>query len=116
MEKQIHRFTEVQRMLAAGGSALIITSDEEMEALEADPGLQLQAFGRSMVELAEQAQGQDHALINVAYDFFFGGEKRNYFPTSPQCIRTFKALHDVAREHGIGFGASVLSPLDLGPG
>jgi len=116
MEKQIHQLTEVQRMLAAGGGALIITSDEEIEALEADPGLQLRAFGRSMVELAEQAQGRDHALINVAYDFFFGGEERNYFPTSPQCIRTFKALHDVAREHGIGYGASVLSPLDLGPG
>ncbi len=116
MEKQIHRLTEVQRMLATAGGALIITSDEEMEALEDDPGLELRAFGRSMVEMANEAQGRDHALINVAYDFFFGGEERKYFPTSPQCIRTFKALHDVARERGVGFGASVLSPLDLGPG
>jgi hypothetical protein len=116
MQKQIHRLTEVQRMLAAGGGSLIITSDEEMEALEDNPGLELRAFGRSMAELADTAQDHDHALINVAYDFFFGGEERNYFPTSPQCIRTFRALHDVARERGVGFGASVLSPLDLGPG
>ncbi|MGC9361178.1 MAG: hypothetical protein ACP5G7_12550, partial [Anaerolineae bacterium] len=65
MQKQIHRLTEVQRMLAAAGGALIITSDEEMEALEDDPALELRAFGRSMVELADDVWGRDHALINV---------------------------------------------------
>jgi len=113
-ERQVLRLYEVQRMMKPQG-ALIITSDEEMEQLERNPAMKARAFGQGMVEIAESLKGIDDALVNVAYDFFFGGDQRRYFPTSPQCIRTFKKLHDVARERGVGFGASVLSPLDLGP-
>ncbi|HOX39303.1 MAG TPA: hypothetical protein PL033_15080 [Candidatus Brocadiia bacterium] len=111
---EVVKMTNAQKMMRPHG-AIIITSDEEMERLEKDPAMTVKAFGSSMEKQAEQFEGYDYALINVAYDFFFGGKVRNYFPTSPQCIRAFKALHDVARRRGVGFGASVLSPLDLGP-
>ncbi len=114
MEQQIVKLSNIQRMLRPG-NALIITSDEEMEKLEHDPNMKGRAFGVGFEDMAKQLQGFDGALINVAYDFFFGGDKREYFPTSPQCIRTFKTLHDAGRKYGVGFGASVLSPLDLGP-
>jgi len=114
MERQIIKLSNIQRMLRPN-NALIITSDEEMEKLEHDPNMKVRAFGVGFDDIAKQLQGFDGALINVAYDFFFGGNKREYFPTSPQCMRTFKALHDVSRKYGVGFGASVLSQLDLGP-
>ena len=114
VEQQVYKLSEVQRLLRPAGG-LIITSDEEMTKLETDPNMQVKAFGTRFEDLARSLAGYDGALVNVAYDFFFGGDKREFFPTSPQCIRTFKALHDVARKHGVGFGASVLSPLDLGP-
>ncbi|MBI3910621.1 MAG: hypothetical protein HY320_06780 [Armatimonadetes bacterium] len=114
MERQIEVLSEVQQMLSPHG-VLIITSDAEMEQLERDPNMKVRAFDSRFVDLAKSLAGQDGALIDVAYDFFFGGDRREYFPTSPQVIRTFKALHDAARACGIGFGASVLSPLDLGP-
>jgi len=114
VERQVLKLSEVQMMMRPA-PALIITSDEEMEKLEREPNAKCKAFGTGMEDMAKQVEGNDGALINVAYDFFFGGNKREYFPTSPQCIRAFKALHDAARKHGVGFGASVLSPLDLGP-
>ncbi len=114
MERRIYHLSEVQRMLRPHG-ALIITSDEEMKAVGDDPGLTLRAFDRSATEAVELLSRYEGAWVDVAYDFFFGGEYREYFPTSPECVRAFKAIHDVARERGVGFGASVLSPLDLGP-
>ena len=114
VERQIITLSNIQR-LQRPGAGLIITSDEEMEKLEHDPNMKVRAFDSRFEDMAKSLESKDGALINVAYDFFFGGDKREHFPTSPQCIRTFKALHDVARKHGVGFGASVLSPLDLGP-
>lgn len=114
VERQVIKLSNIDLMQKPSG-ALIITSDTEMEQLEKDPNMKVRAFDGRFEDMAESLQGRDGALINVAYDFFFGGDKRDYFPTSPQCIRTLKALHDVARKHGVGFGASVLSPLDLGP-
>ncbi|MHB9031879.1 MAG: hypothetical protein ACYC6L_02405 [Anaerolineae bacterium] len=112
--QQVYRLSEVQRLLRPQ-PALIITSDDEMRALGENPLMQVRAFEGKFGELVESAKPSDGALINVAYDFFFGGNVRELFPTSPECIRAFKALHDVARAGGVGFGASVLSPLDLGP-
>lgn len=112
--KQVYHLSEVQRLLRPQ-PALIITSDDEMRALGSDPLMQVRAFDGKFGDLVEHVKGSDGALINVAYDFFFGGKVREYFPTSPECVAAFKALHDVARDGGVGFGASVLSPLDLGP-
>jgi hypothetical protein len=114
VERQIITLSNIQR-LQRPGAGLIITSDEEMEKLEHDPNMKVRAFDSRFEDMAKSLESKDGALINVAYDFFFGGDKREHSPTGPQCIRTFKALHDVARKHGVGFGASVLSPLDLGP-
>ncbi|MGB9620388.1 MAG: hypothetical protein ACPL7K_08245, partial [Armatimonadota bacterium] len=114
MERLVYNLSEVQRLLRPA-AVLIITSDEEMVRLESEPNMQVKAFGKRFEDAVKSISGYDGALINVAYDFFFGGDKREFFPTSPQCVRTYKSLHDVAREHGVGFGASVLSPLDCGP-
>jgi len=101
-------------MLRPSGT-LIITSDEEMEKLEKDPGMKVRAFDSSFTDICRNLPGKGGAHVDVAYDFFFGGKERKYFPTSDQCIQTFRALHDIAKQHGLGFGASVMSPLDLGP-
>lgn len=113
-ERQIEILSEVQQLLRPR-PALIITSDEEMEKLEKDHNMQVRAFEQRFEDSSKRFQHHEGVHINVCYDFFFGGDKREYFPTSPQSIRTYKVLHDVAKKYGVGFGASVLSPLDLGP-
>jgi len=111
---RILEFPPKFRMLRPTGT-LIITSDEEMERLEKDPGMKVRAFDSSFTDICRNLPGRGGAHVDVAYDFFFGGNERKYFPTSDQCIRTFRVLHSIAEQHGLGFGASVMSPLDLGP-
>ncbi|MCL5283265.1 MAG: hypothetical protein M1330_00925, partial [Armatimonadetes bacterium] len=114
MERRIYKPPLVQQMLQAGG-ALIITSDREMEMLAQTPAARVRAFDGCFADMVGKLSGYDAALAQVAYDFFFGGDRREYFPTSPQCIHAFSQLCSLARQSGVGFGASVLSPLDLGP-
>ena len=114
MERRIYKPSLVQQMLQAGG-ALIVTSDQEMEMLAQNPTARVRAFDGCIADIVEKLSGYDAALAQVAYDFFFGGDRREYFPTSPQCIQAFSQLCGLAQRAGVGFGASVLSPLDLGP-
>jgi len=52
----------------------------------------------------------------VSYDFFFGGTTRNNYPSDETTIKAFKAVRDEAARNGMSFGASILSPLDVGGG
>ncbi len=106
--RRILEFPPKFRMLRPTGT-LIITSDEEMERLEKDPGMKLRAFDSSFTDICRNLPGRGGTQVDVAYDFFFGGNERKYFPTSDQCIRTFRVLHDIAEQQGLGFGASVMS-------
>lgn len=117
VERQVIKLTQRQLMERPAGAfgGLILTSDEEMERMEKDPNMKGRAFGRGWEDMCKDLAGYDQSYINVAYDFFFGGDKREHFPTSGQCIRTFKVMHDIARKYGAGFGASILNPLDVGP-
>lgn len=54
--------------------------------------------------------------MEVSYDFFFGGSTRTNYPSDETTIKAFKVVRDVAKEHGWSFGASILSPLDVGGG
>ena len=55
-------------------------------------------------------------ILQVTYDFFFGGRSRTLFPDSEKTIRAYKVIHDLAKGMGLKFSASVSNPLDLGGG
>jgi len=55
-------------------------------------------------------------ILQVSYDFFFGGRNREYFPDSEKTVQAYKVIHDLAKEYGLKFSASISNPLDLGGG
>ncbi len=67
-----------------------------------------------LVDKVKKAKEAGTEIFTVSYDFFFGGVKRTLFPDSEKTIRAFKIIHDVAKEYGMEFSASVINPLDVG--
>lgn len=70
----------------------------------------------SLLDICREGQKMGAKRIDVSYDFFFGGDKRENYPDSPLTLKAYKVIHDLAREHGMEFCASVVSPLDTGGG
>ena len=59
---------------------------------------------------------QNVEILQVSYDFFFGGSTRLLFPDSEKTVAAYKVIHDLAKEYGLKFSASITNPLDLGGG
>jgi hypothetical protein len=72
--------------------------------------------GDSLRGRIEDARDANAQLLQISYDFFFGGTKRTLFPESEKTVKAYKIIHDLAKENGLGFSASVSNPLDLGEG
>lgn len=70
----------------------------------------------SLVDVCREGQKNGAKRLEVSYDFFFGGSKRENYPDSPVTLDAYKVIHDTARAHGMGFSASIVSPLDIGGG
>ena len=68
----------------------------------------------SLLDLCRLGQANGSRRLDVSYDFFFGGDKRSLYPDSPLTVQAYKAIHDLAKEHGMGICASIISPLDTG--
>ncbi|MEA4888852.1 MAG: hypothetical protein VB070_05255 [Clostridiaceae bacterium] len=112
-------------------ASLIITDEKQLERIIADPrqpfnvddskGFSLETRRLypeplTVYDICRQGAEQGAERLEVSYDFFFGGSKRTLYPDSPMTLQAFKIIHDIARSFGLGFSASILSPLDLGPG
>lgn len=46
--------------------------------------------------------------VEVSYDFFFGGSKRENYPDSPLTIKAYRVICEYAARYGMAFGASVV--------
>ena len=68
----------------------------------------------SFMDLCRQAKAKGARRLDVYYDFFFGGDERKNYPDSPMTLKAYKIIHDIAKEHGMSLGASLISPLDTG--
>ena len=112
-------------------STLILTDEKQLDRIIADPATPLFAddeLGYSgerqklnkeeetLISKCEEAQAAGCTRMEVSYDFFFGGTARHNYPSDETTIKAFKVIHDTARAHGMAFGASILSPLDVGGG
>lgn len=110
-------------------TSLVLMGEGMLERIIEDPSQPLverseQGFGietmetydgkTSFLDLCRKGQAMNAGRMDVAYDFFFGGDKRENYPDSPLTVKAYKIIHDLAKEHGMGFGASVISPLDTG--
>ncbi|MDR0583815.1 MAG: hypothetical protein LBG57_05625, partial [Treponema sp.] len=72
--------------------------------------------GTTLKSFCENARHQGGERLEVSYDFFFGGTTRENYPDSEKTIKAFKVIHDYALKAGMTFGASLISPLDIGGG
>lgn len=70
----------------------------------------------SLLDICREGQKKGAKRLEVSYDFFFGGSRRENYPDSPDTLNAYKVIHDVAKEYGMDFSASVVSPLDIGGG
>ena len=104
----------------------ILESPDKSLIVEDDRGYSLETktfrnntrggVGDSLRDRLQMARDANAALIQISYDFFFGGSKRTLFPESEKTIKAYKVIHDLAKEYGLGFSASISNPLDLGDG
>ncbi len=70
----------------------------------------------TLASRCKEAADRGCTRMEVSYDFFFGGTTRHNYPSDETTIKAFKAVRDEAAKNGMSFGASILSPLDVGGG
>jgi len=112
-------------------STLILTDEKQLLRIVEHPDLPLfddeeRGFsgekkglyppGTTLDSFMQEAKERHCTRIEVSYDFFFGGSKRENYPDSELTVKAFKVVHDYAKKYGMAFGASLISPLDLGGG
>ncbi|MCL2814196.1 MAG: hypothetical protein FWD23_06325 [Oscillospiraceae bacterium] len=102
-------------------AAIVITSDEQLRAVAKDPRGPVKGldFGNaeseiSFCEYADKLQAQNVSWVTFFHDYFFGGNTRELGPTHPEFIKAAKTIHDECKKRGMGIGASIINPLDLG--
>ena len=108
-------------LMDEGSLARIIENPSQPLLADQDKGFsaenqRLYDTGTSLVDICRQGQEKKATRLEVSYDFFFGGSTRVNYPDSEQTLAAYRVIHDTAREYGMGFGASVVSPLDTGGG
>ena len=112
-------------------ATLILTDEKQLERLATDPDKPLfddqeRGFsgekkrmypeGTTLESFVRDAKEKGCERIEVSYDFFFGGTTRRNYPSSPATIAAFRAVCACAQKYGMSFGASLISPLDIGGG
>ena len=112
-------------------ATLILTDEKQLERIATDPDKPLfddqeKGFsgekkrmypeGTTLESFVRDAKERGCERIEVSYDFFFGGTTRRNYPSTPVTIAAFKVICDCAKKYGMSFGASLISPLDIGGG
>lgn len=117
-----HRILDPNVMLTLMGEGMLerILEDPSQPLVErSDRGYGLEQTdtydeNTSFLDLCRQGKAIGAKRLDVSYDFFFGGDRREHYPDSPLTVQAYKRIHDLAKEYGMGFAASVISPLDTG--
>lgn len=68
----------------------------------------------SLREALENASRGHSEILTFFHDHFFGGGQRTLHLTHPEFVECTRLLSEHAAEYGMGIGASVTNPLDLG--
>jgi hypothetical protein len=110
---------------------LILTDEKQLQIILDDPARPLfeddergfsgekeKLYGEnvSLLDICREGQRKGAKRLELSYDFFFGGSTRTNYPDSDITLKAFKVVHDIAKAHGMGFSASIISPLDIGGG
>lgn len=122
LNDDLHRILDPFASLVLMGEGMLerILEDPSQPLLERnEKGFGIEALDTydtktSFLDICRRGKTMGARRLDVAYDFFFGGDKRENYPDSPLTVKAYKVIHDLAKEYGMGLGASVVSPLDIG--
>ncbi len=103
-EKQLNRIID--------GPDIPIFSDEKKG--HSGESVRFHNEKETLNSFCENAAKHGAVRVEVSYDFFFGGTQRHNYPDSETTVKAFKAIRDAAKKYGMSFGASLISPLDIG--
>jgi len=108
-------------------SSIILTTDEELEILAAEPDRVLNlATGRvprneSLRQICERAQASGQRTLKIAFDQFFRQYRpgqdtpRRLTPDMDEYVQRMATVGRFAQQYGLGLELSLLSPLEAGP-
>lgn len=108
-----------------GKSAIILVSDQELEALS-DPdkvlnlSLTFQKQEGSLRQVCERAKAAGQRTLILAFDHFFSQYRpgqagpRKLMPDMDDYVRRIAAISKFAQGYGLGLELSLLSPLEVG--
>lgn len=106
---------------------IILTTDEELEIMAADPGRVLNLalthtpLNDSLQQICERAQRAGQRRIKIAFDQFFKQYRpgqdtpRRLTPDSDAYIQKIAAIGRFAARYKLGLELSLLTPLEAGP-
>ncbi len=104
-------------------SGILLTEDDKLRAFANAPeeqytpkfaNNQTTSASSSLKDVCEGAKRGKQEIITFFHDHFFGGGERELHLTHPEFIDCAKKVSEYAEKYGIGIGASVTNPLDLG--
>ena len=104
-------------------ASILLTEDDKLRAFANSPeeqytpkyaNKQTSSASSSLKDVCEKASRGKAEIITFFHDHFFGGGERELHLTHPEFIDCTKKISDYAAGYGIGVGASVTNPLDLG--
>jgi len=118
MDEKLKRVGPYRAVVRRGG--IILTDDNQLRAFGRGPDEKAEnpssSYGadKSLNEYVQASVQNKDEIITFFHDYFFGGEERDLDLTSPEYIKATKAISQAAAKEGMGIGASVSNPLDLG--
>ena len=104
-------------------ASILLTEDDKLRAFANAPeeqytpkfaNSQTTSASSSLKDVCESAQRGKAEIITFFHDHFFGGGERELHLSHPEFVDCTKKISDYAEKYGIGIGASVTNPLDLG--
>ncbi len=110
-----------------GRAGIILTSDEQLEAMSADPDAKLDLslthdkVEKSLRQVCEEAQAGGARTLIVAFDHFFKQYRpgqdtpRRLTPDMDEYVAHMATVGKFAESYGLGLELSLLSPLEIGP-
>lgn len=104
-------------------ASIILTEDDTLRAYANTPEEQyapkqanreISNESNSLKDICERAQRGKAKILTFFHDHFFGGGERELHLSHPEFVDCTKKVSEYAEKYGIGIGASVTNPLDLG--
>lgn len=100
---------------------IVLTDDDQLRAFANAPEERFKSKavntamdGKSLREICETAAKYHCEILTFFHDHFFGGGERTLHLTHPEFIECTRKISEYAAKYGMGIGASVTNPLDLG--